>query len=144
MTLPGPNAAISLNQVNTELGVSPAATTISMNQANVRTLAGLPSGQIAMSDLWGKSNVPQIANIVVTMPHPQAFPTNVEPSRIGNAVQFNAGPIPGYPGPTQPSPATYTWGSSCSPNSLARQLVVSAGPSPALGPTAAPNPGTGL
>lgn len=70
MTLPGPNAAISLSQVNTELGVSPASTTISMNQANVRTLAGVPTGQISMSNLWGKSSTSPITSVVVSKgPH---------------------------------------------------------------------------
>jgi hypothetical protein len=53
MTLPV--GQISLGQVNTELGLS-ATTLISLNQASVRTLAGVPSGQIAMSNLQGKSN----------------------------------------------------------------------------------------
>lgn len=40
-------------QVAVELGVTHIG--INLNQSNVRTLAGRPSGQIAMSDLWGKS-----------------------------------------------------------------------------------------
>ena len=54
MTLPA-SGAISLNNVNVELGLS-GTTTISMNQASVRTLFGVPSGAIAMSDGYGKSN----------------------------------------------------------------------------------------
>lgn len=54
MTLP--LGQISLGQVNTELNLS-ATTQISLNQANVRALAGVPSGQIAMSNLQGKSGV---------------------------------------------------------------------------------------
>ena len=50
-----PSGQISLNDVNVELGVA-GTTTISMNQTNVRTLAGVPSGQISMSNLQGKSN----------------------------------------------------------------------------------------
>jgi hypothetical protein len=53
MTLPA--GQISLGEVNVELGLS-STTTISLNQASVRTLAGVPSGQIAMSNLQGKSN----------------------------------------------------------------------------------------
>lgn len=53
MTLPA--GQISLGEVNVELGLS-ATTLISLNQASVRTLAGVPSGQIAMSNLQGKSN----------------------------------------------------------------------------------------
>jgi hypothetical protein len=54
MTLPvsGP---ISLNNVNVELGLS-GTTSINMNQASVRTLFGVPSGAIAMSDGYGKAN----------------------------------------------------------------------------------------
>jgi hypothetical protein len=52
--MPLPTGSISLSQVNTELGLS-STTQISLNQANVRTLAGKASGAISMSDLWGKS-----------------------------------------------------------------------------------------
>ena len=55
MTLP--TGTISMSQVNTELGLS-STTTISLNQTNVRTLAGVPSGTISMSNLQGKSNAP--------------------------------------------------------------------------------------
>ena len=54
MTLPV-SGAISLNQVNVELGLS-GTTTISMNQASVRTLFGVPSGTISMSNGYGKAN----------------------------------------------------------------------------------------
>ena len=54
MTLPV--GTISMSQVNTELGI-PSTTTISLNQANVRSLAGVPSGTISMSNLQGKSAV---------------------------------------------------------------------------------------
>jgi len=52
MTLPV--GQISLSQVNVELQQG-ATTTISLNQTNVRSLAGVPSGQISMSNLQGKS-----------------------------------------------------------------------------------------
>jgi hypothetical protein len=55
MALPVSPNTISLNQVNTELGLT-ATATISLNDAAVRTLAGVSSGQISMSDLHGKSN----------------------------------------------------------------------------------------
>lgn len=58
MTLPvsGP---ISLNAVNVELGLS-GTTLISLNQASVRTLAGVPSGAISLNNLYGKSNRVQV------------------------------------------------------------------------------------
>jgi hypothetical protein len=58
MTLPvsGP---ISLNAVNVELGLS-GTTLISLGQASVRTLAGVPSGAISLNNLYGKSNRVQV------------------------------------------------------------------------------------
>ena len=53
MTLPV--GTISLSQVNVELGLSSTAL-ISLNDAAVRTLAGVASGAVSMSDLQGKSN----------------------------------------------------------------------------------------
>jgi len=50
-----PSGTISLNNVNVELGLA-GTTTISMNQANVRALAGVPSGAISMQNLQNKSN----------------------------------------------------------------------------------------
>lgn len=53
MTLPA-SGAISLNNVNVELGLSGTAS-ISMNDANVRSLFAVPSGQISMSNGYGKT-----------------------------------------------------------------------------------------
>lgn len=50
-----PSGQISLNDVNVELGLA-GTTTISMNQANVRALAGVPSGAISMQNLQNKSS----------------------------------------------------------------------------------------
>lgn len=47
---------ISLSDVNTELGLS-ATATISLNDAAVRSLAGIASGPISLNDLYGKSAV---------------------------------------------------------------------------------------
>ena len=54
MTLPA-SGQISLSQVNTELGYSSTAS-ITMNDSAVRTLFGVSSGAISMSNGWGKAN----------------------------------------------------------------------------------------
>lgn len=54
MALPG-SGQITLNQVNVELGNSGTAQ-ISMNDSAVRSLFGIASGEIEMSDGYGKSN----------------------------------------------------------------------------------------
>ena len=55
MTLPS-SGAISLSNVNTEIGYS-ATATISMNDAAIRGLAAVASGAISMSNFYGKSNI---------------------------------------------------------------------------------------
>lgn len=54
MALPT-SGQISLNQVNTELELSPTST-VSMGNLNVRTLFGAPANAIAMSNGYGKSH----------------------------------------------------------------------------------------
>lgn len=54
MTLPA-SGAISFNNINVELGVA-GTTQASLGQASYRTLAGVASGQISMSNFYGKSN----------------------------------------------------------------------------------------
>jgi len=49
------SGAISFNDINVELGVA-GTTQASLNQASYRTLAGVPSGAISMSDFYGKAN----------------------------------------------------------------------------------------
>ena len=53
MPLPTSPNAISLNQVNTELGLS-ATAAITLNDSAVRALAGVASGAISMNNLRGK------------------------------------------------------------------------------------------
>jgi len=54
MTLPV-SGAISFNNINVELGVS-GTTQASLGQATYRTLAGVASGAISMSNFYGKAN----------------------------------------------------------------------------------------
>jgi hypothetical protein len=54
MTLPA-SGTISFNDINVELGVA-GTTTANINQASYRTLAGVPSGTIALSNFYGKAN----------------------------------------------------------------------------------------
>ena len=56
MALPA-SGSISMNQVNVELGCG-ATSQRALNDAPVRTLFGKASGQISMSDGYGKSNFP--------------------------------------------------------------------------------------
>jgi len=53
MALPA-TGTLKLSQVNTELG-RPATQALNMNNADLRGLAGRPSGSVAMSNLRGKS-----------------------------------------------------------------------------------------
>lgn len=55
MTLPTHPGTISMDQVNTELGYSSTAS-ISLNDAAVRTLFGIPSGTISLDDGHGKAS----------------------------------------------------------------------------------------
>lgn len=53
-----PTGTITMSDVNVELGKSPTAL-ISLNDADVRSLAGVASGTISMDDLRGKSAGPE-------------------------------------------------------------------------------------
>ena len=55
MALPT-SGPISFNAINIELGLSGGATK-SINDANYRTLAGIPSGLIDLQDFYGKSAI---------------------------------------------------------------------------------------
>lgn len=50
------NGAISFANINNELGVA-NTTTRTLNDSAARTLAGVASGQISLSNFYGKSNV---------------------------------------------------------------------------------------
>jgi hypothetical protein len=78
MALPAYPNAISLNAVNVELGRA-ATTTISLNDAIVRTLFVISSGAIAMSNGHGKSNAPPVA------PYLYGQPSSLE---VGQTAHF--------------------------------------------------------
>lgn len=63
MTLPT-SGAISLNNVNTELGLT-SGSVIGLNSSNVRTLANKSSGAITLSNLYGKAWLPSLGNHTV-------------------------------------------------------------------------------
>ena len=79
MTLPA-SGPISLNNVNVELGLA-GTTSINMNQASVRTLFGVPSGAISMSNGYGKSN--QFSFTI------SANQTNANLASLGTAAGWN-------------------------------------------------------
>lgn len=65
MTLPA-SGQISMSQVNTELGYSSSAA-ITLNNAAVRTLAGIASGAISLNDLHGKTYIYPIPSGLIIM-----------------------------------------------------------------------------
>ena len=96
MALPGPGAAISLNQVNVELGYSGTAQ-ISMNDAAVRTMFAKPSGAISMSD--GFSKEATITSVTVSIQPGQPF---FEASLTGCPGAPGTGEGFAIPGASQP------------------------------------------
>jgi len=79
MPLPS-SGAISFADVNVELGLV-STTSINLNQASVRTLFQVPSGQISMSNGYGKSNRVALS---------QTFATNSTNQTVNIAT------LPGY------------------------------------------------
>lgn len=77
------SGAISINNINVELGLS-GTTNSSLNQSSFRTLAGVASGTISMSNFYGKSNVTvTISNLTVTN-------TDVTPALVEATYQLNS------------------------------------------------------
>lgn len=97
MTLPT-SGAISLSQVNTELGLA-ANTAINLNQANVRSLAGVASGAISMSNLYGKSSLTLLGTFsvsVVREPTSGYYVYSTAPDRFHIMLDTTLGTMLGY------------------------------------------------
>lgn len=99
MALPA-SGAISLSQVNVELGKASTAV-ISMNDSDVRSLAGVASGGISMSNLHGKSSV--VPPTITRGTHSGAY------SYSGGIYYFYSGNILRVNFTLGGSPATVTW-----------------------------------
>jgi len=73
------SGAISFNNINVELGVA-GTTQASLGQASFRTLAGVASGEISMSNFYGKS-----AGTTYSFTYPYSYYSDNE----GNAESFS-------------------------------------------------------
>lgn len=99
MALPS-SGAISLSQVNTELGKASGAA-ISLNDAAVRSLFGKVSGAISMSDGHGKSSV--VAPTITRGTHSGAY------GYSNGIYYFYSGAVLRVNFTLGGSPATVTW-----------------------------------
>ena len=75
--------SISMSQVNVELKKSETAV-ITLNDADVRKLAGKPSGTISMNDLRGKKNTENVSEYVLLNERPYPNPGEGVPNRTAN------------------------------------------------------------
>jgi hypothetical protein len=89
-----PSGTIGLSDVNAELGFSPTAL-ITMNDAAVRTLAGVPSGVISMQNLQNKTARVQISLTISANTTDYDVYTNRGPSYVAGesdiTVTINSG-----------------------------------------------------
>lgn len=86
MALPS-SGAISFQQINIELKLSPTAT-VSLNDATVRSLLGKVSGAISMQDAYGKSFEIRFTN-TVTRTSVSIFELMGSPTEVANYVFEN-------------------------------------------------------
>ena len=71
-----PSGQIAFSQVNLELGVSPTSSQANLGSAPFRGLAGVPSGQISMSNLQGKSSFSVTSSGTIATPASGLAPGN--------------------------------------------------------------------
>jgi hypothetical protein len=90
-----PTGTITMADVNVELGFSSTAQ-ISLNNADVRALAGIPSGTISMNDLRGKPSL---------LPYLSVVNSTAITVRIGAYSWSSSGFGSRYTNPTQPTSA---------------------------------------
>ena len=88
------SGAISLSDVNVELGRSSTAT-ICMNCSAVRTLFGVSSGSISMSSGYGKSNIP-VGSSTYTAPGTYTFVVPQHTTRL-SGLAISGGAAGGRP-----------------------------------------------
>ena len=88
------SGAISLSNVNVELGRSSTAT-ICMNCSGVRTLFGVSSGSISMSSGYGKSNIP-VGSSTYTAPGAYTFVVPQHTTRL-SGLAISGGSAGGRP-----------------------------------------------
>ena len=88
------SGAISLSNVNVELGRSSTAT-ICMNCSGVRTLFGVSSGSISMSSGYGKSNIP-VGSSTYTAPGSYTFVVPKNTTRL-SGLAISGGAAGGRP-----------------------------------------------
>lgn len=96
MALPS-SGALSLSMVNTELKKS-ASAVISMNDADVRALAGVASGAISLSNFYGKSNMTLIGTFSVSMVRvpTSGYYMGTAPNRVYKMEDATLGTMLGY------------------------------------------------
>lgn len=97
MTLPA-SGAISLSQVNTELGKASNAL-IALNDTAVRALAGVPSGPIGINNLYGKSALTLIGTFNVELVRSPTSGYDIysqQPNQLFNYVDLSMGTLLGF------------------------------------------------
>ena len=101
MTLPVSGNSIKMSQVDTELNLSSTAQ-LNLGASSVRTLFGVASGQISLSNGYGKQNIPAVILSGWQYPVYSFNGTSYSSSNWPTGLGSTAGTPPGSNGP-------YTW-----------------------------------